>query len=86
MEYKYAFAWTYNNMKGVPPKLCAHKIPLVLGAQPVRKRLYRMNKNYVVKVQEEIEKMLEVGIVFIVEISDWVSPIVISLKKEFEAM
>lgn len=41
-----------------------------------------MNKNYVAKVNEEIEKMLEAGIIFKVETNDWVSPIVISLKKE----
>lgn len=41
-----------------------------------------MNKNYAAKVNEEIEKMLEAGIIFKVETNDWVSPIVISLKKE----
>lgn len=43
-----------------------------------------MNKNYTTKVQDEIEKMLEAGIIFKVEVSNWVSLIVISLKKEFE--
>lgn len=84
MEYKDAFAWTYKDLKGIPPELCVHRIPLIPGAQPVRKRPYRMNKNYAAKVQEEIEKMLEAGIIFKVEVSEWVSPIVISLKKEKE--
>ena len=46
MEYKDVFAWTYKDLKGVPPKLCVHRIPLIKGAVPVWKRLYRMNENY----------------------------------------
>lgn len=41
-----------------------------------------MNKNYASKVHKEIENMLEGGIIFKVEMREWVSPIVISLKKE----
>lgn len=41
-----------------------------------------MNKNYATKVHKEIEKIL--GIIFKVETSEWVSLIVISLKKEVE--
>lgn len=81
-EYKDIFAWTYKDLKGVPPELCVHRILLVLGAVPVRQRPYRMNKNYVAKVQKEIERMLEAKIIFRVQNSEWVSPIVISLKKD----
>lgn len=38
-KYKDVFAWTYKDLKGVPPELCVPRIP-------VRKRPYRMNKNY----------------------------------------
>lgn len=38
--------------------------------------------NYAAKVQEEIAKMLGAGIIFKVQTSEWVSPIVISLKKD----
>lgn len=48
----------------------------------MRKPPYQMNKNYVARVNEEIERMLEAGIIFKVQTSEWVSPIVISLKKE----
>ena len=41
-----------------------------------------MNKNYTKRVGEEITKMLEAGIIFKVQTSEWVSPIVISLKKD----
>ena len=35
LEYKDVFAWTYKDLKGVPPELCVHRIPLVEGALPV---------------------------------------------------
>jgi hypothetical protein len=38
-----------------------------------------MNKNYAVKVNDEIERMLEADIIFWVATSEWVSFIVISL-------
>ena len=69
-------------MKGVLPELCVHHIPLVEGAVPVQKRPYRMNRNYTTRVIEEIKRMLEAGIIFKVQTSEWVSPIVISLKKD----
>lgn len=41
-----------------------------------------MNKNYAAKVQEETAKMLEAAIILKVKTSEWVFPVVISLKKE----
>jgi hypothetical protein len=76
-EYKGVFTCTYKDLKGVPLELCIHRIPVVSGAQPVR-----MNKNYATRVEAKIERMLEAGIIFWVETSESVSPIVISLKKE----
>lgn len=85
MEYMNTFVWTYRDLKCIPLELCVHRILLVLGAQLVRKRLYKVNKNYLAKVQEEIEKMLEVGIIFKMETSEWVSPIVIFLKGQIKS-
>lgn len=82
LEYKDVFAWTYKDLKGVPAELCVHHITLIPRAQPIRKRPYRMNKNYATRVNEEIERMLEARIIFKVQTSEWVSPIVISLKKD----
>ena len=40
LEYKDVFAWTYKDLKGVPPKLCVHRISLikeqyVYGSNPI---------------------------------------------------
>ncbi|KAH9321804.1 hypothetical protein KI387_016443, partial [Taxus chinensis] len=58
------------------------KIKLKEGAFPVRKRPYKMNPNLHEKVKEEIDKMLKSGIIKPLDESEWVSPMVISIKKD----
>jgi hypothetical protein len=41
---------------------------------------YRMNPNYVAKVKEKIDKHLEVGFIYHVDKTKWLSPIVIVPK------
>lgn len=68
-------------MRGVPPEICEHKIILEEIATPVRQRQYIMNPKYPLLVKEEIDKLLEADIIYPVPYSDWVSPIVVVLKK-----
>eukprot|EP00253_Pinus_taeda_P013462 PITA_13462 len=58
------------------------KITLKLDAKPIKKRLYRLNPKYKEKVRLELDKMLESGIIELVEESDWVSPMVVQEKKQ----
>ncbi|KAH9293081.1 hypothetical protein KI387_041715, partial [Taxus chinensis] len=41
-----------------------------------------MNPNLHLRVKEEIDKMITYGIIKVVEESEWISPIVISIKKD----
>lgn len=45
-EYLDMFAWSYKDLKGIPPKLGHHHIELVDGARPKKHRCYWMNPNY----------------------------------------
>jgi hypothetical protein len=47
----------------------------------VRHRLYHLNPRFKEKVNKDIDKMLEAGLIFAVEEEEWVSPIVIQSKK-----
>jgi hypothetical protein len=53
------------------------KIELRLGSNPVRHRPYHLSPRVKDKVKREIDKMLEVGLIFVVEEVEWVSLIVI---------
>jgi hypothetical protein len=57
-------------------------IPLKPEAIPVRERPYRLNPIYKKKVKEEIDRMLEAGIIEVVEESEWIIPMVFQEKKQ----
>jgi hypothetical protein len=58
------------------------KIDLKPGCKPVRHKPYRLNPRVKEKVKKDIDKMLEAGLIFPVEEAEWVSPIVIQIKKD----
>ncbi|MCO5606025.1 hypothetical protein L7F22_060212 [Adiantum nelumboides] len=80
-EFKDIFAWTYHDMKGVPPSVLQHTIPMISTAKSVQQRPYPMNPKYTKIVQEELEKLIECGFIYPIEHLEWLSPIVIVLKK-----
>ncbi|MCO5559818.1 hypothetical protein L7F22_013422 [Adiantum nelumboides] len=80
-EYHDIFAWDYTELKGFPPELVVHRIPLKPGALPVRQRQRRLPEHYREGVYMEIKKLLEAGLIFPVDNTEWVSPIVVVPKK-----
>jgi hypothetical protein len=38
MEYKDVSAWSYKKLKGIPRKICEHKIELMVNAQLVKQK------------------------------------------------
>ena len=60
-QYKDLFAWSFKDMKGLDPAFYQHQINLHKDSKPVQQRKYRLNLNYVIKVKEEIDKLLKVG-------------------------
>ncbi|MCO5576707.1 hypothetical protein L7F22_030522 [Adiantum nelumboides] len=80
-EFKDIFAWTYHDMKGVPPSVVQHTIPMSSTVKPVQQRPYPMNPKYAKIVQEELKKLIKCGFIYPIEHSEWVSPIIIVAKK-----
>jgi hypothetical protein len=58
-----------------------HKIELLPNAKPIRTKQGRWNPKYTTMVKEELDKLLKVGFIRPVEIIEWVSPMVLALKK-----
>ena len=81
MEFSFTFAWSYKDLRGIPLEVCKHHIILEEGAKPVRQCQRRLNPKYFLLVKEELDKMLDVGFIYPVPFSKWVSPIVIVPKK-----
>jgi hypothetical protein len=80
-EYEDLFPKTFSELKGIKGVMGEMKIELKLGSKLVRHKPYRINPRVKEKVKKEIDKMLEVGLIFAVEEAEWVSPIVIQSKK-----
>ena len=80
-EFRDVFAWSYEDMRGLDPQLYQHQIHLSKDTKPVAQRRYRMNPNYVARVKEEIDKLLQVGFIQPVKKATWLSPIVFVPKK-----
>lgn len=80
-EYEDLFPWSFTKMKGIKGEVGEMKIALKPHAKPINKRPYRLNPRVKQTVKAEIEKIFTTGLIFPVEQSDWISPIVIQDKK-----
>ena len=74
-KHRAAIGYTLDDLKGISPTLCQHKINLEKDAKPVRDHQQRLNPKMKEVVRKEILKLLEAGIIYPFADSDWVSPI-----------
>ena len=74
-EYKETIGWTIADIKGISSSICMHRIRLEENAKPVRQVQRRFNPLMMEVVKKEILKLLDVGIIFAVSDSPWMSPI-----------
>ena len=80
-EYQDVFAWTYKDLKGVDPNICQYTILMRDDAKPSKQRPYTYNDNFANKIKDEINKLLEAELIYEIEHTEWVSPIVVVPKK-----
>lgn len=80
-EHKVMFAWEYQNMQGIHPDTCTHHIYIEEGSHPVRQLQQRLNPALRDVVKEELQKLLNVGFIYPILDSRWVSPLVVVPKK-----
>ncbi|XP_038975772.1 uncharacterized protein LOC120106796 [Phoenix dactylifera] len=74
-EYQTAIGWTIAYIKGISPTTCMHRILLEEGAKPFRQPQRRLNPPIMDVVKKEILKLLEVGVIYPISDSNWVSPV-----------
>ena len=67
--------YTLDDLKGVSPTLCQHKIKVEPDAKLVLDQQRRVNPKRKEVVRKEILKLLEAGIIYPVADSQWVSPV-----------
>jgi hypothetical protein len=67
-------------MKGIHPSICTHHIYIKEDYNTIRKPQRRMNLALKDIVKQELQKWLDVGFIYPILDSEWVSPLVIVLK------
>ena len=80
-EHKTAICWTIANIKGISSSTCMHCILLEEGARPSCQLQRRLNPPMMDVVKKEILKLLEVGVIYPILDSNWVSPVQVVPKK-----
>jgi hypothetical protein len=65
------FAWTYKDLKGIPPERAQHRIELDTSIPPTHQARYRLNPNYVVAIKQDINKLLTSRFIQLVKEATW---------------
>lgn len=80
-EHRGAIAWSNSDIKGINPSFCSHKILMEDKIKPMIQPQRRLNLNIIEVVKKEAKKLLDVGIIYRISDSPWVSPTQIVPKK-----
>jgi hypothetical protein len=66
-----AIGYSLDNLKGISPALCTHKINLEEDTKPVVDYQHRLNPKLKEVVRKEVIKLLEAGIIYPIADSKW---------------
>ena len=77
-KHRSTFGYSLQDLKGISPALCTHRIPT---AVPSRVPQRRLNNAMGEVVKKEVLKLLHTGIIYLVSYSVWVSPVQVVPKK-----
>ncbi|GKA34405.1 reverse transcriptase domain-containing protein, partial [Tanacetum coccineum] len=72
---KQVIAWKLSDIKGINPEFCSHKILMVEDYEPAVQHQRRVNPKIHDVIKKEVEKLLDVGLIYPISDSPWVSPV-----------
>ena len=83
-NYQESIAWSIDELKGIGPSICMHKILLEENAKPSVEHQRRLNPVMKEVVRKEVLKWLNAGFIYAISDSPWVSPVhVVPMKGGF---
>ncbi|GJR03823.1 DNA-directed DNA polymerase [Tanacetum coccineum] len=80
-KHKGEIAWKMSNIKGISPSYCTHKILMEDDYKPVIQPQRHLNPKVQDVVKNKIVKLLDLGLIYPISDSSWVSPIHVVPKK-----
>ena len=81
-KHHYSFGYSLEDLKGISPALCTHRIPTDPNSIPSREPQRRLNNAMREVVKKEVLKLLHARIIYPVPHSELVSPVQVVPKKE----
>jgi hypothetical protein len=76
------FTWSYEEMPGIDPRIVEHEINTYPNAKHVRQKLRPVNPRKEMTIKVEVEKLLKVGFIYLVPLTEWVlNPIPVDKKQ-----
>ncbi|WZZ82709.1 hypothetical protein YC2023_103281 [Brassica napus] len=80
-KYRKALGYSLDDIKGISPSLCMHRIHLEDESKTSIEHQRRLNPNLKDVVKKEIIKLLDAGVIYPISDSNWVSPVHVVPKK-----
>ena len=80
-KYKEAITWSIDDLKGINPSICMHKILLEENAKTSIEHQRMLNLVMKEVVRKEVLKWLNVGFIYAISDTPWVSPVHVVPKK-----
>ena len=74
-KYKGAIAWSIEDLKGISPSICMHKILLEENAKTSIEHQRRLNPVMKEVAKKEVLKWLNLGFIYAISYNPWVGPI-----------
>ena len=81
-KYRKAIGYSLDDIPGISPDLCMHRINLEDDAKTSIEQQRRLNPNLKEVVKKEIIKLLDAGVIYPISDSKWVSPYMLYPKRE----
>nr|GEY47126.1 reverse transcriptase domain-containing protein [Tanacetum cinerariifolium] len=74
-SHKRAIAWKLSDLQGINLKFCTHKIHMEEDYKPAVQHQRRVNPKIHDVIKNEVEKLLDAGLIYPISDSPWVSPV-----------
>jgi hypothetical protein len=80
-KYRSIIGYSLQDLKGISPNLCTHRIPMEPDHKPSREHQRWLNDAMREVVKKEVLKLLHASIIYPVQHNEWVSPVQVVPKK-----
>jgi hypothetical protein len=72
-NHRKVIGYSINNLKGLSPTFCTHRIPMEDQCKPIVDHQIRLTHALREVVKKEVIKLLDAGIIYLVPHSEWVN-------------